>query len=123
MVFEIDFNSDEAIYIQLHNQIIMGIATEEYTQGQSLPSVRQMAEVLGVNMHTVNKTYGILRDEGFLKVDRRSGAVVWVESDSKAKELEEMKERLYPIVTKCICKGISKEEICQLIDGIYSEIG
>ena len=55
MIIEIDFNSDEAIYIQLRNQIVMGIATEQLHAGESLPSVRQLANHLGVNMHTVNK--------------------------------------------------------------------
>ena len=71
MILEIDFNSDEAIYVQLRNQIIMGIACAEFADGESLPSVRQLAQVLGVNMHTVNKAYAILREEGYLKLDRR----------------------------------------------------
>ena len=51
MVLEIDFNSDEALYIQLRNQIIVGIATERIREGDSLPSVRQLAEHIGINMH------------------------------------------------------------------------
>ena len=51
----IDFNSDEAFYIQLINQIILGIAMEQFQEGDSLPSVRQMADLVGINMHTVNK--------------------------------------------------------------------
>ena len=62
MIIEIDFNSDEAIYIQLRNQIIMGIATSEIQEGESLPSVRQLAETVGINMHTVNKAYTVLKD-------------------------------------------------------------
>lgn len=42
MLIEIDFNSDEAIYIQLRNQIIMGIATSTIHEGDTLPSVRRM---------------------------------------------------------------------------------
>ncbi|MBQ8924406.1 MAG: GntR family transcriptional regulator, partial [Lachnospiraceae bacterium] len=49
MIINIDFNSDEAIYMQLRNQIIMGIAQEEIRDGESLPSVRQLADELGVN--------------------------------------------------------------------------
>ena len=64
MIIEIDFNSDEAIYIQLRNQIIMGIATSEIQEGESLPSVRQLAETVGINMHTVNKAYTVLKQEG-----------------------------------------------------------
>ena len=57
MLVRIDFESDVALYIQLRDQIIMGIATETIKNGESLPSVRQMAEEIGINMHTVNKTY------------------------------------------------------------------
>lgn len=62
---QIDFNSDEAIYIQLRNQIILGIATSRIQEGDTLPSVRQLADNIGINMHTVNKAYSVLRQEGF----------------------------------------------------------
>lgn len=55
MILEVDFNSEEALYIQLRNQIIVGIATNRLKEGESLPSVRQLAESIGINMHTVNK--------------------------------------------------------------------
>ena len=55
MIIEINFNSDEAIYMQLTNQIIMGIATSRLKDGDALPSVRQLADTIGINMHTVNK--------------------------------------------------------------------
>ena len=66
MVIEIDFNSEEALYLQLRNQIIFGIATAKYQEGDALPSVRCLAEEIGINMHTVNKAYHVLRQEGFL---------------------------------------------------------
>ena len=44
MIIEIDFNSDQALYLQLCNQIIMGIATAQFCEGDSLPSVRQLAD-------------------------------------------------------------------------------
>ena len=69
MIVEIDFNSSEAIYMQLKNQIVVAIAQDRLKQGQSLPSVRQMADDLGVNMHTVNKAYSILKQEGYLTLD------------------------------------------------------
>ena len=63
MLIEVDFNSDEAIYIQLCNQIILGIAMSDIQEGDSLPSVRQLADTVGVNMHTVNKAYHVLKRE------------------------------------------------------------
>ena len=65
-LLEIDFNSEEAIYMQLRNQIILGIATSRLQDGDTLPSVRQMAECIGINMHTVNKAYAVLRKEGIV---------------------------------------------------------
>ena len=75
MVIEIDFQSGEALYTQLMNQIILGIATSRLQEGDPLPSVRQLADTIGINMHTVNKAYSLLRQEGFVSIDRRKGAV------------------------------------------------
>ncbi len=93
MLIEINFNSNEAIYLQLYNQIIMGIATAQLCEGESLPSVRKLAEEVGVNMHTVNKAYAILRQEGYVTMDRRRGAVIAVNAD-KLQAFEEMRTLL-----------------------------
>lgn len=118
MYIEIDFNSDEALYMQLRNQIILGIAASRFHEGQSLPSVRQLADEIGINMHTVNKAYSVLRQEGFLKVDRRHGAVIALNVD-KLQAIAEMKEEMKVIVAKGRCKHISKEEMHTLIDELY----
>lgn len=120
MYIEIDFSSDEALYMQLRNQIILGIATSRFHQGMSLPSVRQMAEEIGINMHTVNKAYNVLRQEGFVKIDRRHGTVIAVD-ENKIRALEEMKEELRVIIAKGSCKNISRKEVYALIDELYFE--
>ena len=120
MLIEIDFNSDEAIYVQLCNQIIMGIAIEQLKVGETLPSVRQLADTIGINMHTVNKAYSVLRQEGFLSIDRRRGAVISIDVD-KIRALEEMKENLLPVLAKGCCKNITRDEVHALIDEIFEE--
>ena len=109
MILRIDFNSDEALYIQLRNQIIMGIATGELREGDALPSVRQLADHISINMHTVNKAYSVLRQEGFVKLDRRKGAVVSLEAD-KEQIMDEMREEIAVALAKGICKGVQREE-------------
>lgn len=121
MFIEIDFNSDEAIYVQLRNQIIVAIATSQLKEGESLPSVRSMADDIGVNMHTVNKAYSSLRQDGFLKVDRRRGAIVSVDID-KINYLNKVRCALKPVVASCIAKGISREEARDLIGQLYDEL-
>ena len=121
MVIKIDFQSDEALYIQLRNQIILGIATSRIQEGDELPSVRQLAEDIGINMHTVNKAYTVLRQEGFLTIDRRRGAVIALDVD-KLKALEEMRKNLQVILAKGRCKNISCQEVHDLVDEIFDDM-
>ena len=122
VVIEIDFNSDEAIYVQLMNQIILGIATSRLQEGDPLPSVRQLADTIGINMHTVNKAYSLLRQEGFVTIDRRRGAIIAVD-ENKIKAMEEMKENLIVALAKGCCRNVSREEVHGLIEEIYDEYG
>lgn len=122
MILEVDFNSEEALYIQLRNQIIVGIATNRLKEGESLQSVRQLAESIGINMHTVNKAYTVLKQEGFVKVDRRRGAVIAIDAD-RISDLEQMRESLRVILARASCRNISREEVHALIDEIYEEYG
>ena len=122
MILEVDFNSEVALYIQLRNQIIVGIATNRLKEGESLPSVRQLAESIGINMHTVNKAYTVLKQEGFVKVDRRRGAVIAIDAD-RISDLEQMRESLRVILARASCRNISREEVHALIDEIYEEYG
>ncbi len=121
MYIEIDFNSDEAIYMQVRNQIVLGIATNQYQEGESLPSVRQLADSIGINMHTVNKAYHVLRQEGFIRLDRRNGAVIYMQED-KSQAILEMQKTLQVILAKAVCKNISRGEIHQLVDEVYDSL-
>lgn len=118
MILEIDFNSDEALYIQLRNQIVVGIATSQLCAGESLPSVRQLAENVGINMHTVNKAYSVLRQEGYVKLDRRKGAVIAVDCN-KEMARRKLVEDLQVILAGAMCKGFSRSEVHDIIDVIY----
>jgi DNA-binding transcriptional regulator YhcF (GntR family) len=122
MFIEIDFNSDQAIYMQLRDQIIMGIATSRFQEGDMLPSVRQLADTIGINMHTVNKAYTVLKQEGYVKVDRRRGVMVAVDID-RIRATREIREDLLVTLAKASCKNISREEVHALIDEIYEDYG
>ena len=120
MIIEVDFNSDEAIYIQLCNQIIMGIATSVIHEGDSLPSVRRLADTIGVNMHTVNKAYSVLKREGYISLDKRRGAVISLDID-KLEELQVMKRQLQIVLARGCCKNISRQEVHEQVDEIFDD--
>jgi GntR family transcriptional regulator len=118
LIVTIDFNSDEAFYIQLRNQIIFGIASAEIREGDNLPSVRELAENVGINMHTVNKAYTILKQEGYVKLDRRKGAIIAVNAD-KLQAIEELMNDLKVILAKAVCKNISCDEVHEIVSKIF----
>lgn len=120
MILRIDFDSEVPIYIQIKNQVIEGIARGEIERDEELPSVRALAEDIGVNMHTVNKAYNILKDEGYIKIDRRKGAMISLGlNTSMDKFKEELNENLYYYMAQCFNRGINKDEIKAYIDKVF----
>lgn len=117
----VDFTSDEAIYLQLHNKIIEAIASERLVEGNSLPSVRQLAESVGINMHTANKAYTILKQEGYITLDRRNGAVVMLNLD-KLEAVEQMRQDMRAIVARAVCNQLTSDEIHAIVDEVIGEI-
>ena len=118
MFIEIDFSSDEAIYQQLCNQIIQGIAMSRLSDGEVLPSVRQLADDIGINMHTVNKAYSVLKQEGYVKVDRRRGAVVSV-NNNKTEALDSVRKDMRAVLAEARCRNLTVEEMHRMVDEIY----
>lgn len=120
MILRIDFDSEVPIYIQIKNQVIEGIAKGEIENEEEMPSVRALAEDIGVNMHTVNKAYTLLKDEGYIKIDRRKGAVVSLNlNQSMEKFKENLNENLYYYMAECFNRGLSKDEIKAYIDKVF----
>lgn len=122
MILKIDFDSEIPIYLQIKNQVIEGIAKGQLEDGEELPSVRGLAEDIGVNMHTVNKAYSILKDEGYLKIDRRRGAFIALDLKiSQEKFKEEIRYNLSYYMAECYNRGIDKELIKKEIDEIFRQ--
>ena len=122
MFIQIDFDSDEALYMQLHDQILVAIAQAVLKEGDQLPSVRMMADEIGINMHTVNKAYALLRDEGFLSLNQRRGAVIEIDID-KLNAIVRLKDEMRILLAGGILKEVSREEVQELVDEIYNEYG
>ncbi|MDO5402384.1 MAG: GntR family transcriptional regulator [Eubacteriales bacterium] len=116
----VDFASDEAIYVQLHNKIIEAIAAERLVEGNSLPSVRQLADNVGINMHTVNKVYAILKQEGYITLDRRNGAVITLDID-KLKAAQQLRADMRKIVARAVCSQLNSDEIHKIVDDVIGE--
>lgn len=117
MLMTLEFDSEVPIYLQIRKNIIEGIAKGYIKDGDRLPSVRELASEIEVNLHTVNKAYNLLKDEGYVSVDRRVGVLVNIK---KAKDddkfRESYKEKINEIVAEGIAKGFSKSEMVSLLN-------
>lgn len=123
-MFELDFNSEKPIYLQLYEEIIIGISKKELHYGQSLPSVRAMAEEIGINLHTVNKTYNLLKEEGYIAMDRRKGAIINpFPIEVKDTQHEEWTHTLKLLAAKSILQGMDEKTFLDSCKMAYKQTG
>ena len=120
MIINLNFESDTPIYLQLRNEIVIGIGKGELLQGESLPTVRQLAEDLGINSMTVNKSYAMLKNEGFISINRRHGAKVSLCLNGKLEFKEKLEEDLNLAISEASLKGISKSEFMDICENIFT---
>ena len=120
MILQFDFSSDVPIYLQLRNQIVIGIGSGKLKQGDKLPTVRALAEESGINVMTVSKAYNLLKQEGYIVTDRRKGAVVAYQSTAPAVK-EETVNALRLHLHELRLAGMSKDELHQLMEILYEE--
>lgn len=112
MLLHLDFNSEIPIYRQIRDQIVLGIAAGKLKPGTRLPTVRELAEESGINVMTANKAYQLLKQEGYLKTERRLGSVISVPDRSEPEE--QLLERLRICLSELVLTGMDKENILAL---------
>ena len=119
MILNFDFHSDVPIFMQIRNQIVIGIAEGKLKPGEQLPTIRALADESGINMMTVSKAYQILKQEGYITADRRSGARVALKDDKAVNEKTMQQLRL--AISELRLSGMKEEEILSLVSGVYQE--
>uniref|UniRef100_UPI00405777AB GntR family transcriptional regulator n=1 Tax=Agathobacter sp. TaxID=2021311 RepID=UPI00405777AB len=119
MVIAINEYSDVPIYIQIRNQIVLGISDGRLEPGEQLPTVRGLAEEMGVNSMTVNKAYQLLKQEGYIYTDRRNGAKVRERMEFSGELPREAKEMLQQVISEAKVRGMAKEKFYQLCEVFF----
>ncbi|MDH6112043.1 GntR family transcriptional regulator [Kitasatospora sp. MAP12-15] len=114
MILSIDPSGQVPIYQQIRDRVVEAIAAGELAEGSPLPSTRQLAADLGINFHTANKAYDLLRQEGLLVLNRRSGAVV--QRDARSGPAlpgfaEEWTTRLRTLLAEAVAHGVDDDAV------------
>lgn len=122
MFLEIDFKSDLPIYEQIRRGIIIGLAKGHINPGDKLPSVRDMAENIGINLHTVNKAYKLLEADGVLTMDRRYGSLISENlNPMTAYDEGKIESELDLLIAIAKLKGLSKEDFIAKINNKWED--
>ena len=121
MLLQLDLGSEVPIYLQIKTQIIHGIASGQLKPGETLPSVRQLAADIGINLHTVNKAYHLLRDAGVVVIHRQRGVVVAdiPQPPDHEQFISSISEKLTQLAAEAKTFGIEQEEFVKLAKDTY----
>ena len=113
MIREFDFQSETPLYLQLRNQIVLSISGGELKPGEQLPTIRALSDESGINMMTISKAYQLLKSEGYVHTDRRSGTVV-ARTEKSGGVSREVQERLRLVLAELRAQGLEEAEILEL---------
>ncbi|MGN1147361.1 MAG: GntR family transcriptional regulator [Lachnospiraceae bacterium] len=121
MIITLNDGSDIPVYLQIRNQIVIGISDGRLKPGERLPTVRALAEEIGINSMTVNKAYQLLKQEGYILTDKRNGARVRERFESRGCLSQEAKEQLQRIISEAKISGMSREDFFKECSRYFGE--
>lgn len=124
MLLTVEPDGDVPIYQQLRDQIVVAVAAGVLAPGDSLPTTRQLAADLGINMHTVNKAYDQLRREGLVRLGRRTGAVVARgpgDGPASAEDVGGWERRARTLLAEGFAKGMAPPEVLARCQALLDE--
>ena len=127
MILKINQLSQQPIYLQIRDQIVEAVASGCLCPGDNLPSVRSLAADLGVNLHTVNKAYAVLRDEGYVLMRGRSGAFIadyeqLTTPERSATAYAKLEETIYHLAVEHKVRGGTSEQFVDIVQSQLSAV-
>ncbi len=122
MILNLDLGSEVPIYQQLRDRIVEAIADGVLTEGSSLPATRALAADFGINFHTVNKAYDLLRQQGLIRLNRKTGAVVTA-TDADPPFREEWRAKARTLLAEAVARGLTADEIRQTCQSVLDSFG
>ncbi|MHB1000698.1 MAG: GntR family transcriptional regulator [Armatimonadota bacterium] len=126
MLISIDEQDPRPIYLQVTMQVKEQIRSGDLKPGDELPSVRELAESLGVNLHTVHRAYQRLRDQGviILRLGQRAKVAKLRQLPASQEEVNTvLAAKLKDLITEAFHLGLTKEDFKELVDDLIEAQG
>jgi DNA-binding transcriptional regulator YhcF (GntR family) len=125
MVITIDQALETPVYRQLERQLVAAVASGELAKGEKLPSVRSLAQDLGINLHTVNKAYAKLVEDGlFVSLGSKGTFVAGAElpADRTTGIRSVLSSEIAALAARWIALGGSKDSFVKLCDDAVASL-
>jgi GntR family transcriptional regulator len=122
VILNVDLASEVPIYQQLRDRIVEAIAEGVLTEGSPLPATRALAADFGINFHTVNKAYDLLRQQGLIRLNRGTGAVV-TSTAADPPFRTEWAARARTLLAEAIAKGLPADEVLATCRSVLDSFG
>ncbi len=119
MIIVLQDGSEIPVFKQIRNQIVMGISDGRLSPGERLPTVRALADEIGINSMTVNKAYQLLKQEGYIITDRRNGVRVKEEFALGSGLSVESEQELRRLISEAKVRGMSRDEFVAVVDRYF----
>jgi DNA-binding transcriptional regulator YhcF (GntR family) len=106
---QIDPESDAPIYQQIRDRVVEAVASGVLRPGDQLASVRQLAVDFGINVATVAKAYDVLRTEGIIRTNHKSGSVIARGPGTRPADdtvVTEWSARLATLLAEAVAQGL-----------------
>ena len=121
MIITLQDGSEIPVFKQIRNQIVMGISDGRLAPGEKLPTVRALAEEIGINSMTVNKAYQLLKQEGYIITDRRNGVRVREKIEQTSGLAAEAEQELARLISEAKVRGMSRDDFVALVDAYFKK--
>ena len=121
MLISVDERDPRPLYAQIVASIKDQIRQGFIRPGDDLPSVRELAESLGINLHTVHHAYQTLREQGVinLRLGQRARVAAPRQAPASAEQVDRLLvQRLKELVTEAFHLGLSKADFRKLVDDV-----
>jgi GntR family transcriptional regulator len=121
---QIDFRSDEPLYLQIARQVEELVGNGELNVGDQLPTVREMAAELSINFNTVARAYRLLDESRIISTQRGRGTYIWEKPSDKARHvLKEaaLENLLQAMIVEVEKRGYSYDEVMEVLQRFQSE--
>lgn len=116
----VNFSSRTPVYQQLYDDVIRLVSLGVLKSDTKLPPVRILATELGINPNTVQKAYKMLEKDGYIYSTVGRGSFVSNKLDQNQAGKIQAKNDLKESIDKAYKKGITKDEMIELVDEITS---